>query len=184
MTAYYLLPCTCGKKIEVDASQSGLNVRCECGAEVTVPTLRGLKELERASAPPADRRAEPPVSTWGARQALMFLGTLILLGAAAPAALQVFTYPKPPQLVPNFEELNREDIDQATLMQTFELWKGLRKDFSAEGEIPEMHAYLVMAENARKRLIFLSVVGGIGLAMAIAGLAMKSAPSPEPAYSR
>lgn len=184
MTAYYLLPCTCGKKIEVDASQSGLNVRCECGAESTVPTLRGLKELERASAPPADRRSEPPVSNWGARQALMFLGVLILLGAGVPAALQIATYPKPPELVPNFEELNREDIDQATLMQTFELWRNLRKDFSEEGELPAMHGYLVMAETARIRLIFLGLIGGIGVALAIAGFAIKPAVAREPEYSR
>ncbi|HUY89053.1 MAG TPA: hypothetical protein VMV10_09985 [Pirellulales bacterium] len=184
MTAYYLLPCSCGKKIEVDASQSGLNVRCECGAEVTVPAMRGLRELERTSAPTAARRPESPVSNWGARQGLMFLGTLILLCAALPAALTWRHYPQPPELVANFEELNREDIDQATLMQTFELWKQLRKDFAEEGEIPAMHIYLVMEEKARTRLIFLGVIGGIGLLMAIGGFSMKSAPTREPAYSR
>lgn len=171
MTAYYLLPCSCGKKIEVDAGQSGLNVRCECGAELTVPTMRGLSQLERASAPPANRRLDAAAeSTWGARQALVFLGLIILLGAALPAALTWFTYPQPPRLREDFAELNREDIDQATLLQTWELWKGLRKDFSEESEIPEMHLYLALEKSARTRLIFMGVIGGAGLLLAVVGL--------------
>ncbi|HVW37334.1 MAG TPA: hypothetical protein VHB99_08510 [Pirellulales bacterium] len=171
MTAYYLLPCSCGKKIEVDAGQSGLNVRCECGAELTVPTMRGLSQLERASAPPPNRRLDAATeSTWGARQALVFLGLIILLGAALPAALTWFTYPQPPRLREDFAELNREDIDQATLLQTWELWKGLRKDFSEESEIPEMHLYLALEKSARTRLIFMGVIGGAGLLLAVVGL--------------
>lgn len=171
MTAYYLLPCSCGKKIEVDAGQSGLNVRCECGAELTVPTMRGLSQLERASAPPANRRFESsPESTWGARQALVFLGMLILLGAALPATLTWFAYPQPPRLRDDFAELNREDIDQATLLQTWELWKQLRNDVSDETEMPIMQKYLADEKTARTRLIFMGVIGGIGLATVIAGL--------------
>lgn len=178
MTAYYLLPCSCGKKIEVDAGQSGLNIRCSCGAELTVPTLRGLSQLERASAPPAGRADVAPESTWGARQALVFLGLVILLGASLPAALTWYTYPQPPRLRDDFAELNREDIDQATLIQTWELWKELRKDFSDEAEIPLMYAYNESEKNARTRLIFMGVVGGAGLLMAIVGLLIPATRKP------
>lgn len=171
MTAYYLLPCSCGKKIEVDAGQSGLNIRCECGAELTVPTMRGLSQLERASAPPANRRLDAASeSTWGARQALVFLGLIILLGASLPAALTWYTYPQPPRLREDFTEINREEIDQATLRQTWELWKELRKDFSEEAEMPLMYVYLAQEKAARTRLIFMGVIGGVGLLLATAGL--------------
>jgi len=49
MKIEYLLPCSCGEKLVVDRSQAGLSKRCTCGRDVTVPTLRGLEQLERAA---------------------------------------------------------------------------------------------------------------------------------------
>jgi len=174
MTTHYLLPCNCGKKNEVDSGQAGLNIRCSCGAELAVPTMRGLNQLERAEAPPAGRRqVAARQSTWGAPQGLIFLGLLILLGAMLPAGLTWYTYPQPPRLRDDFEKLNRNDIDPMTLLQTWELWKNLRKDFAEEPEIPEMYQYRVLAKAARERLIFMGVVGGIGLLLVIAGLLIR-----------
>jgi len=182
MTTHYLLPCNCGKKNEVDSGQAGLNIRCSCGAELAVPTMRGLNQLERAEAPPPDRRqAAAPQSTWGARQALIFLGLLILLGAALPTLLTWYAYPQPPRLRDDFEKLNRDDITPMTLMQTWELWKSLRKDFAEEPEIPEMYQYRILAKAARERLIFMGVVGGIGLLLVIAGLLIRPSRNREPA---
>ena len=182
MTAYYLLPCSCGKKVEVDAGQSGLNVRCSCGAELTVPTLRGLNQLERASAPPAGRPAEAPASTWGARQALVFLGGIIMLGAAGPAGFAIYNYPQPPQLRPDFQELNRHDLEHMTLSKTWELWRQLRTEFSSEEELPIMQIYKMQEKDARLRLILIGAIGGVGLLLAIAGLMMKRTPAREPAH--
>ncbi len=80
MTLYYL-PCSCGKKIEVDAGQAGLSVRCQCGADLTVPTMRGLKQLEPVEAPSEVVAAETQQANWGARQGVVFLGLVVLLGA-------------------------------------------------------------------------------------------------------
>ena len=173
MTAYYLLPCSCGKKIEVDAGQSGLNVRCSCGAELTVPAMRGLSQLERASEPPAGRPVEAPASTWGARQAQLFLGVLIMLGAAAFAVFAIYDYPPRPQLAPNYRELNRQEIEQMKLSQTWELWRELRKDFSSEEELPIMELYKHVEKNARLQLILIGVIGGVGLLLVVAGLMMR-----------
>ncbi|HEV7222665.1 MAG TPA: hypothetical protein VGN42_08190 [Pirellulales bacterium] len=176
MTTHYLLPCTCGKKNEVDSGQAGLNIRCSCGAELAVPTMRGLDQLERAESPTSGRRqVAPPQSTWGARQALIFLGLVVLLGAALPAGLAWYSYPQPPRLRDDFEKLNRADIDPMTLMQAWDLWTHLRQDFSEETEIPEMHMYRILAKAARERLIFIGVVGGIGLLLVIAGLLIRPA---------
>jgi hypothetical protein len=182
MTTHYLLPCNCGKKNEVDSGQAGLNIRCSsCGAELAVPTMRGLNQLERAEAPPADRRqVASSQSTWGARQALVFLGIVVLLGAALPTALTWYAYPQPPRLRDDFEKLNRSNIDPMTLLQTWDLWTHLRQDFSEEAEIPEMYQYRILAKAARERLIFMGVIGGIGLLLVIAGLLVRPAGHREP----
>ena len=45
----YLLSCHCGRKTVVTRSQAGQEVLCACGNKLSVPTLRGLREL-----PPAE----------------------------------------------------------------------------------------------------------------------------------
>ncbi len=49
MSTKHLLPCRCGKKIEVDVRQAGQTITCQCGAMVDVPTMRQVRQLERAA---------------------------------------------------------------------------------------------------------------------------------------
>ncbi len=87
----FLLPCTCGRRITVMASQAGQRLPCECGASVEVPTLRYLSELERLE----EAAPEQPKS-WGARQGLILLGALTIL--AAGGWLVYLHFRKPPDL--------------------------------------------------------------------------------------
>ena len=51
----YLLPCSCGRSVTVEASQAGRQVHCDCGISLEVPTMLELARLERAkeaAAPP------------------------------------------------------------------------------------------------------------------------------------
>jgi hypothetical protein len=48
MSQQFLLPCACGQKVRVEPAQAGGRVSCRCGQSLTVPTLRGLRELEPA----------------------------------------------------------------------------------------------------------------------------------------
>src|SRR5262245_45360110 len=41
----FTLVCSCGRDLPVEASQAGTSVTCECGAQVTVPSLGKLREL-------------------------------------------------------------------------------------------------------------------------------------------
>ncbi|MHC4405869.1 MAG: hypothetical protein ACYTG0_40010, partial [Planctomycetota bacterium] len=75
MSAKYLLPCSCGQKIPVGATQAGGGLRCECGAELEVPALRELTQLDRAEVKPT-RRA--PAPSWGSRQSVFFLGLVVM----------------------------------------------------------------------------------------------------------
>src|SRR5678815_2344165 len=55
LMSHYLLPCACGQQISVSAAQAGESLRCSCGAMVEVPTMRGLRELERVETSQAVR---------------------------------------------------------------------------------------------------------------------------------
>ncbi len=77
MSVKYLLPCSCGKRVPVDATQAGERIRCDCGAEMEVPTLMKLRTLEIAPASPQPRRRLAFV--WGPKQALMLLGSIFFL---------------------------------------------------------------------------------------------------------
>jgi len=88
----YLLPCSCGDRIAVDAAQAGQRVRCSCGAELEVPTLMGLRKLEPSVATPQGPRRNP--IAWGPRQALMLLGAIIVILGASWAAWCLASRPR------------------------------------------------------------------------------------------
>jgi hypothetical protein len=50
MTQHFLLPCSCGQRVRVAASQAGGRVACVCGKSLDVPTMRGVRQLEPAPA--------------------------------------------------------------------------------------------------------------------------------------
>jgi hypothetical protein len=87
MMADYLLPCTCGRKTPVSTRHAGQTVRCQCGAELEVPTLRGLAELERAE--PSGRTSR---GAWDNRHRVVFafvVGAVVCFGLAAYMAVKM-----------------------------------------------------------------------------------------------
>jgi hypothetical protein len=82
--AQHLVTCVCGRQLPVDLGQAGEQLTCVCGTNVSVPTLRQLRQLPLAAAAEA---APTAGRTWGARQgaiaASLIFATLSLLGAAA-----------------------------------------------------------------------------------------------------
>ncbi len=95
----YLLPCSCGRKLAIHTSQAGEHVRCACGAEVEVPTMRDIAALEQDRSQPVVAR---PATRWGLRQRILVAGAAIaliglLLGASSyyfrPVRLDIADYP-------------------------------------------------------------------------------------------
>jgi len=88
----YLLPCSCGEQSVVSTAQAGGTIRCACGAELQVPTMRGLRELEplEPSSAAAGRGVpgadQPRVAFLLALGALTCLGVAIYLWASLPAS--------------------------------------------------------------------------------------------------
>jgi hypothetical protein len=172
MKTLYLLPCSCGKKIEVDGGQAGLTARCSCGAEMPVPTMRGLATLERVE--PRASPSEPSGSNWGTRQGIIFLGLVIIFAASIGGAFTWYTTPREkPELVDDFREIDRGLVDQLTLEELWEEWHHYQTPLDERGEVPYMAAFLYWeAEGGRK----LKIWGGVlvfGLLITVLGLCVK-----------
>ena len=52
---FYLLECSCGREVVVEERQAGVEVSCECGKEISVPTYRKLKQLKPVRVESAER---------------------------------------------------------------------------------------------------------------------------------
>lgn len=81
----FVVPCSCGEKFRVRASQAGEQLKCKCGATVSVPTIRGLKQLETVKDEQATAAVTPsswqgPIFATGVLA--LFVGCLVLAGTA------------------------------------------------------------------------------------------------------
>jgi hypothetical protein len=93
MKAVYLLPCSCGKKVPVDAGQAGAKVTCECGQQLAVPTFRALRDLEQEKPVAAVAVGAAESSEWNPVRGIMFsLGMLLSLIAAVLICYHLYTY--------------------------------------------------------------------------------------------
>jgi hypothetical protein len=173
MKTHYLLPCACGKKIEVDGGQAGLTARCVCGAEVSVPTMRGLATLERVE--PRASLSERPSTDWGTRQGTVFLGLVIALAASIGGAYEWYKTPKQkPELIDDFSAVDRGLVEQLTLEQLWEEWHAYQTPLDDRGEVPVMSAFLYLEAEGWRRLKIWAGVLVLGLVVTALGLCIKS----------
>lgn len=119
----YLLPCSCGEQTVVSTAQAGETIRCACGAELQVPTMRGLRELE-----PLERSSATSgrAVTWDDQHRVAFLlalGALTCLGVAIYlwASLPV------PLVQPTSDDFNVA-IDSASTDELFMIHRELVND--------------------------------------------------------
>jgi hypothetical protein len=89
----FRLPCDCGQSVSVSVSQAGQTVRCSCGAQLEVPTLRGLQKLAPADATSIVKRR----AAWENRQRVIFSLVLISFCALALGAYLWANVPSVPR---------------------------------------------------------------------------------------
>ncbi len=147
MRAKYLLPCTCGREIPVEATQAGQQIRCQCGVELEVPTLLNLTRLKPAAPPAAvPHRVR---SAWGRRQQVMLVGLAIMaLGASWTG----------------WELLNRPSrLEIASLRPAWAVmyWTSLKR--GVEYRMPFEVNYTKWLEENDRWLVAAAVVTGLGL---------------------
>lgn len=178
MSVTFLLPCECGYKLPVDATQCGLSLPCpQCQTDVTVPPLRRLQQLERVTGrPPAEATGR-----WGPRQALLLVGSIVLLGGVALVVLLHVVDPisthlqMPPQWreqppeYQNFYLQAAEVPDDLTLGESWRLWRTLKNQGINIGGHPlvEQHSrQLAQRRIATGFSIAIAVLGGVLLLLA------------------
>lgn len=91
MKAVYLIPCTCGNKVRVDAGQAGAKVSCSCGNQISVPTFRALRDLELETPLTPAVVSEP--RRWSAGRGILFsVGLLVSVIAAVLVCYHFYSF--------------------------------------------------------------------------------------------
>jgi hypothetical protein len=177
----FLIPCKCGRKLDVSTAQAGERLTCECGEQLDVPTLRGMQSLECVAeqAPPyAPRR-------WTKRMGLVFLGlTLVVLAIGGRIWLER-TRPKELMVVQALVPLGAKgiaydtviDLDQFDQLTPADVWLTWHVA-TPPGVVRGLTKYGAMADAAkaqwtqdwRDKSYLDWGVGGLGLVLAALGL--------------
>ena len=170
MTQHYLLPCSCGQKVRVANAQAGGQAACGCGNRLSVPTLRGLRELELA--PPEARPSRPG---WSPLHGVLFASGIAV--AAVGLALVGYSLLRYMQLsglsvdrsgdVVQFESAN---IDKLTPVQILGVWSELVDEGLGEKRTP---IWLAAKEKRAEYQTWMIIGGGafaVGVLASIATL--------------
>jgi hypothetical protein len=171
MAEAFLLPCGCGKKIRVGTAQAGQSVSCPCGQSVGVPTLRGLRELERAPAEemPAGMR---PRAAWSPWHGAAFSGGLIVAAIALLLALINFWYFGGARFFSTDRsdtviEVATEEVDKYTPEQMLAEWNTVVQEGLGHAQPPFWVAAQESAKVYRWRTIAFACLSVTGLLVAI-----------------
>lgn len=162
----YLLPCPqCGRKLVVTTGEAGGQTRCECGATVEVPTVRGLRDLEQAPIP-AGEAATP----WTTRHSVVFLGVLV---AVVGLGFGVFLHFRAEAVLP--KTAFADDIRTMPPAETWELWSNFFREGVGNWQ-PKKDAQQLAAINRYHELKRWQLIGfglaGVGVVVAIVGFTM------------
>lgn len=129
----YLLPCECGREVVVSRAQAGGTALCECGAKLSVPTLRGLAELRQAPVAGGARTRR----SWDDRHRV---GFLLALGAITCLFVAGYLWASLPQPVEqpsegDFAQFVQESSARELFFMHHEALHGLDRTTPADAEV-------------------------------------------------
>jgi hypothetical protein len=164
----YLLPCSCGQSIPVGRAQAGQQVTCACGKELTVPTLRGLRELQPA--PPEKARSSP--RAWTPLHGVLFASGIV---AAVVGVIVAIHNVRLYAVVQNYTDDQSQDvieheashIDIATPEQLLVLWNQERTHGLGTKGTPLWIAAQQSAKIYWTRVTIAGIVAAAGAGLAI-----------------
>lgn len=159
-TESYYLPCACGVRSIVDASQCGRKLTCQCGQVLEVPPLRGLRQLAKADL----RQVKPSGRAWNPARGLALVALVPLMGALAFGAWVYQHAPPPPPKYPSLEGRTPQDIFYNDWFHLVD--RGIDDSF-----MPVIEQYIVAVNRRRDLLTGAGVVAGLSALGVIAGLA-------------
>ena len=166
----YQLPCSCGKLVLVEPIQAGETVRCECGNELEVPTMRLIRLLPRA---PRTEPARAARRSWPLMYGLLFAAGL----TTTVAGLAVAGYYQWGRSRLHTEETRWDDITAAERMidkmpvdVAWEEWIQVRDFGLGVQQPPEFMIHRHVSRIWRK--FVLGGLGVAGLGLLLIGLAI------------
>lgn len=162
MSAQYRLPCpACGSSHVVTSAQAGLQIACDCGQPIEVPTWRGLQQLDRIETPSAT------IAAWSVSHGLIFVGVLLAVGGFATAALLFYNTPPEPQVD---RLMSLQQIDQLSPADSWEYYQMMSQGLESLDELEsERHVGRRIAEFRRYRQQY-QIWSYVLLAVGVAGL--------------
>ncbi|MCA9248774.1 MAG: hypothetical protein KDA42_16725 [Planctomycetales bacterium] len=170
MIEKYLLPCPqCKATHEIQPSQAGSTLVCDCGEHLELPTIRQIRQLEPISAATVSEQPE-----WSARKGTILAGICLALLSATPGVYWVATWPnQPTRDVPRSIEQATQLIGEMPVDRSWLYWyneidiRGLAYSLSSE-EVE----YQQLAER-RTMFCYASFAGAaVGLMIALGGAFM------------
>jgi len=165
----YLLPCPkCDAELPIDVGQAGQTILCrECQADIEVPTMRGIRNLEKAETSSATKNAP----TWSRRQGILFVTGLPIM----VASLTLATY-----LLFLRSQIDTSQVDKMSSAQVWAEWQIARDLPLQRSDVPQ---YEKNRREAQRLLILAIASAGVsvlGLGTLIAAFVVKPPPDREP----
>jgi len=149
----------------VTTGEADGQVRCECGAAVNVPTVRGMRELEPAAAPTAEA-----ATSWTTRHSVIFLGLLMAIAGLAFGLIQHF---RAADAFPG--ESFADKIRNMPAAETWTLWSQVSRLGVGGWQPPKddkQQLDLKTYEELKRWQLIGFGLGGLGVVVAIVGVTM------------
>ena len=173
MEEHYLITCRCDAVHRVTTRQAGQTIACPCGAQLDVPTLRGLRQLPRETTDHNDT-----VSWSFARGILFAVGLIFAVGGGAGAGLFHWRFSQLDQhLLPRDREHEnvRQIYQAATAAESWQAWRELSDDPFRSRQSQRAIAEQILRHYQLIRASFLvAAMLGLGL-LAISTLGRRAA---------
>lgn len=170
----YLFSCQCGQKHSVETHQAGQMIRCSCGKQIELPTMRQILQLEQeANATPTRKR-----SSWNVRRRLTVLGVVSLMVSLALGITVWLLWPSPPVRVYNATKVH-QDTMALTPLQSMKLWEMVIHvplgRLNSKTASPEMlAAYQQKRARGESFAVVAAVMGVVALGMLVGAMMVPS----------
>jgi hypothetical protein len=150
----YLLTCECGLDTPVQVAQAGDQLTCSCGAHITVPNLRDVKQL-----PLADHQLDKPKREWNATGGSIFAMAIVFI--AVGLTIAVYNYSvgnklKTTDTTAASNEYGNKVIDQMPPLESIEIFAVI-----AGRGLGEQQTVGFLVEQKKQRRFFNWAKGGL-----------------------
>ena len=177
----YLLTCTsCQQPIPVEIARAGETVRCDCGAEIPLPSMREIRRLPTAAGPASPAGMSPAASPSGLRvrrnenlrRYLFAAGFLVAVISAGMAGFYYFSATRIQVDGAHRHEMDQGDrlIDALTPEGAYEAWKMLRIQGIGDQERPDYILQERKKESYMGKMRAALYVFGFGLLVMATGM--------------